>query len=167
VTITRDDYGVQIMAAGGDGPLSIDERPRGGVALDAAVADGNVLLDNALGSGFVALDRDGTLHVVNQAWIDGSDVLKLRELEVLLRRLFRLFQALLRISLMTNVWLSISQIDTRMHRPEDERPRPKPRPVPEAWHGAHELQLAYDPVDDRYEIADRPRAPRVVTRWVG
>lgn len=78
VTITDGDYGVQISGVDSNthGDLSFQEFAGGGRVLDAAVRDGNVLLENENGSGFIAVDQNGNLQNVDQAFILATDELK-------------------------------------------------------------------------------------------
>lgn len=78
VTITDGDYGVQISGVDSNtrGDLSFQEVAGGGQVLDAAVRDGNVLLENEGGSGFLAVDRNGNVQTVDQAFIHATDELK-------------------------------------------------------------------------------------------
>ncbi|NYZ62510.1 DUF1521 domain-containing protein [Luteimonas deserti] len=78
VTITDGDYGVQISGVDSNtaGDLSFQEFAGGGRVLDAAVRDGNVLLENETGRGFLAVDRDGNIRHVDQAFILATDELK-------------------------------------------------------------------------------------------
>lgn len=78
VTITDGDYGVQISGVDSNthGDLSFQQFAGGGRALDAAVRDGNVLLENENGSGFIAVDRNGNIQNVDQAFILATDELK-------------------------------------------------------------------------------------------
>jgi hypothetical protein len=78
VTITNGDYGVQVTGVDTNtqGDLQIHEAAGWGKALDWAVDDGNVLHENPSGPGFIAVDRQGNLHAVDQAWIDQTDRVK-------------------------------------------------------------------------------------------
>lgn len=78
VTITDGDYGVQISGVDSNarGDLAFQEFAGGGRVLDLAVRDGNVLLENENGSGFIAVDRNGNIQNVDQAFIHATDELK-------------------------------------------------------------------------------------------
>ncbi len=78
VTITDGDYGVQISGVDSNtyGDLSFQEFAGGGKVLDAAVRDGNVLLENENGRGFIAVDKNGNIQNVDQAFILATDELK-------------------------------------------------------------------------------------------
>lgn len=127
LTLVDGDYGVRIGAvADADGVprVVIDERAHDGAALDAAVADGNLLLDNARGAGFVAPDGNGVLRAVDQAHLDATDLVQLRRLEQLLQRILRLIGSLMRISLLG----SLTQMAPTQWSPKhDDAPPPAPR----------------------------------------
>lgn len=78
VTITNGDYGVQVSGIDTNktGDLKIDEAKGWGRVLDWAVDDGNVLQENPAGKGFVAVDADGIVRKVDQAYINQTDLLK-------------------------------------------------------------------------------------------
>lgn len=78
VTITNGDYGVQITGVDTNtlGDLAIDEGKGWGGLVDLAVDDGNVLLENTFGSGFLAVDGQGKIRQVDQQYINETDLLK-------------------------------------------------------------------------------------------
>lgn len=78
VTITSGDYGVQVSGIDTNcvGDLRIDEAPRFGNTLDAVVGDGNVLHENPAGKGFLAIDSQGRIRAVDQAYINETDLMK-------------------------------------------------------------------------------------------
>lgn len=78
VTITNGDYGVQITGVDTNtrGDLQIHEAAGWGRTLDWAVDDGNLLQENPAGRGFLAVDSQGRIHAVDQAWINQTDLLK-------------------------------------------------------------------------------------------
>ncbi|WIV98262.1 DUF1521 domain-containing protein [Kinneretia aquatilis] len=78
LTITNGDYGVRISGIDTNqrGDLKIDEAKGWGQTLDGVTDDGNVLLENANGKGFVAVDGNGKLVQVNQNYINGTDLQK-------------------------------------------------------------------------------------------
>lgn len=78
LTITNGDYGVRISGIDTNqrGDLKIDEAKGWGQTLDGVTDDGNVLLENANGKGFVAVDSNGKLVQVNQSYINGTDLQK-------------------------------------------------------------------------------------------
>lgn len=78
LTITNGDYGVRISGIDTNqhGDLKIDEAKGWGETLDGVTDDGNVLLENASGKGFVAVDSNGRLVQVNQSYINGTDLQK-------------------------------------------------------------------------------------------
>ena len=78
VTITNGDYGVQITGVDGDthGDLQIHEAKGWGHTLDWAVDDGNTLQENPNGPGFLAVDKQGNIHAVDQKWINQTDEVK-------------------------------------------------------------------------------------------
>jgi hypothetical protein len=78
VTITNGDYGVQITGVDTNttGDLKINEAAGWGRTLDWAVSDGNVMHENPAGKGFLAVDAQGNIHAVDQAWINKTDLLK-------------------------------------------------------------------------------------------
>lgn len=78
LTITNGDYCSQITGIDTNkvGDLHVEEGAGWGVVLDAAVEDGNTLLENANGKGFVAVDDSGQLRQVDQAYINATDLQK-------------------------------------------------------------------------------------------
>lgn len=76
MTITNGDYAAQVSGIDTHtrGDLKVDEGKGWGVVLDAAVDDGNVLRENANGKGFVAVDSNGQLRQVDQAYINKTDL---------------------------------------------------------------------------------------------
>ncbi|MCH7345094.1 DUF1521 domain-containing protein [Pelomonas sp. CA6] len=78
LTITNGDYAAQISGIDTNkvGDLKVDEGLGWGRVLDGAVADGNTLLENATGKGFVAVDGNGQLRQVDQAYINATDLKK-------------------------------------------------------------------------------------------
>jgi hypothetical protein len=78
VTITNGDYGVQITGVDTNthGDLKINEAKGWGEVLDWAVDDGNTVQENPTGKGFLAVDGNGTIHAVDQGWINKTDLTK-------------------------------------------------------------------------------------------
>lgn len=78
VTITSGDYGVQISGVDTNkvGDLKIDEAKGWGETLDWVRADGNVLQENPAGKGFLAVDTNGNIQKVDQAYINKTDLVK-------------------------------------------------------------------------------------------
>lgn len=75
VTITNGDYGVRINGVDSNrhGDLSIDEAKGHGKILDVVTSDGNRLQENPAGKGFVAVDGNGQIRRVDQAFINATD----------------------------------------------------------------------------------------------
>lgn len=160
-TIVHGDYGVQIRASD-QAPLAIDERPQGGAALDAGIDDGNRLIENALGEGFVALGEDGTLQLVDQDHLDATDLVRQRQLAWLLERL----------------WLSafnavgfVQQVSMRgllrLQPPPPPWPRDEDRPPPEHRSRQHKpLKPIYGPAEarERLVLDECDTGARVVER---
>lgn len=78
VAITSGDYGVKISGVDTNqvGDLKIDEAAGWGSTLDWTHDDGNVLQENPAGKGFLAVDDNGTIHKVDQAYINATDLQK-------------------------------------------------------------------------------------------
>ena len=78
VSITSGDYGVKISGVDTNkvGDLRIDEAAGWGNVLDWAHPDGNVLQENPAGKGFLAVDSQGMIHKVDQAYINATDLQK-------------------------------------------------------------------------------------------
>lgn len=78
VAITNGDYGVEISGVDTNhvGDLRIDEAAGWGSTLDWTHDDGNVLQENPAGQGFLAVDAQGTIHKVDQAYINATDLQK-------------------------------------------------------------------------------------------
>jgi hypothetical protein len=76
VNITNGDYGVQITGVDTNkvGDLKINEAAGWGEVLDWTHDDGNVLQENPAGKGFLAVDAQGTIHKVDQAYINKTDL---------------------------------------------------------------------------------------------
>jgi hypothetical protein len=94
---THGDLGfVDVDVAGGDGHL------------ETSVAQGNVLRENSDGSGFVAVDGDGRLRGVDQAFINATDEVKQRGSTMLaeLGSMFQGFSGVMSMSL-SGVFLSL------------------------------------------------------------
>ncbi len=75
VAITNGDYGVEISGVDTNkvGDLKIDEAAGWGQVLDWTHKDGNVLQENPAGSGFLAVDGNGNIQKVDQAYINKTD----------------------------------------------------------------------------------------------
>jgi hypothetical protein len=125
-TIVHGDYGVQISASH-DMPLSIDERPEGAAELDAATVDGNMLIENEDGAGFIALGEDGSLRLVDQAHLDATDLVKLQRLARLLERLWRHLFNFSGFLYQTSMWGTLSLRPSLAPPRDDDRP-PPPKP---------------------------------------
>lgn len=78
VTITNGDYGVQVKGIDTNqlGDLTIEETQTGGVWLDRLVDDGNLIHENPNGSGFLGEKADGSLAIVDQTYINSTDLKK-------------------------------------------------------------------------------------------
>lgn len=78
LTITNGDYGSRISGIDTNthGDLKIDEAAGWGKVLDATTADGNTLLENGAGSGFLAVDQNGQIRKVDQNYINATDLQK-------------------------------------------------------------------------------------------
>jgi hypothetical protein len=76
VNITNGDYGVQISGVDTHkvGDLKINEAEGWGQTLDWTHDDGNVLQENQAGKGFLAVDSQGKIHKVDQAYINKTDL---------------------------------------------------------------------------------------------
>jgi hypothetical protein len=76
VNITNGDYGVQIKGVDTNkvGDLQINEAAGWGEVLDWTHGDGNVLQENPAGKGFLAVDAQGAIHKVDQAYINKTDL---------------------------------------------------------------------------------------------
>lgn len=78
VTISNGDYGVQISGVDSNikGDLKFNETKANGWLMDAMVDDGNVIYENPVGKGFVAVDDSGHIRTVDQKYINETDLLK-------------------------------------------------------------------------------------------
>ncbi len=78
VTITNGEYGVQVKGIDTNktGDLTIEETQTGGAWLDLLVNDGNLLHENPNGSGFLGQKADGSLALVDQTYINATDLKK-------------------------------------------------------------------------------------------
>jgi hypothetical protein len=104
---TRGDLGfVDIDVAGGTGRLTSNAR------------EGNVLQENENGRGFVAVDSEGKLRGVDQAFINATDEVKLQGSSMVaqLGSMFREFSGLLSVSF-SGQFLSVS-LDSGSDEPE-------------------------------------------------
>ena len=73
VTITDGDYGVHLTGVDPMGKNDLCFSEGHGFVMDLFNRDGNILLENYRGEGFVAIDSCGSLVKVDQAYIDGTD----------------------------------------------------------------------------------------------
>ncbi|MEM9056264.1 MAG: DUF1521 domain-containing protein [Pseudomonadota bacterium] len=80
VTITDGDYGVHLTGVDPMGKNDLEFYEANGYLMDAVVRDGNILLENFQGEGFVAIDSYGNVVNVDQAYINGTDEHKLENL---------------------------------------------------------------------------------------
>jgi hypothetical protein len=78
VNITNGDYGVQISGVDTNkrGDLKINEAAGWGEVLDWTHDDGNVLQENPAGKGYLAVDSNGQIQKVDQAYINKTDLQK-------------------------------------------------------------------------------------------
>lgn len=74
VTITNASYGVEILGLAVPGTLHFLETLQYGWLLDAVVADGNTIAENPQGSGFLGAAVDDTWQVVDEPYIQASDL---------------------------------------------------------------------------------------------
>lgn len=112
VTITNGDYGVQITGVDTNtlGDLAIDEGKGWGGLVELAVDDGNVLIENTFGKGFLAIDAQGHLREVDQAYINQTDLLKGGALPQGFEGAFNVLSGLLSISFMGVFLSSLGQL---------------------------------------------------------
>ncbi|MFC4728112.1 DUF1521 domain-containing protein [Coralloluteibacterium thermophilus] len=77
VTITDGASGQSTQISGVDpfvrGDLEFTEYKLLGGLVDAMVDDGNVIYENPFGAGFIGIDANGRMSVVDQAFINGTD----------------------------------------------------------------------------------------------
>jgi hypothetical protein len=78
VAITNGSYGVEISGVDTNkvGDLKINEAAGWGHTLDWVHDDGNVLQENPAGKGFLAVDANGNIQKVDQAYINKTDLQK-------------------------------------------------------------------------------------------
>lgn len=78
LTITNGDYGAKISGIDTNtiGDLKVEEANGWGRTLDQYTADGNTLLENGAGKGFLAVDDNGKIVGVDQAHINATDLQK-------------------------------------------------------------------------------------------
>jgi hypothetical protein len=135
VTITNGDYGVQITGVDTNtrGDLAIDEGKGWGRLADWAVDDGNVLYENRLGSGFVAIDEQGRLRKVDQQYIHETDLLKGGKLTERHRDAFQALTGIVSIAFVgafLGTMAALGMVADRLDRPDRQRPQPLPNPFP-------------------------------------
>ncbi|MBS7456375.1 DUF1521 domain-containing protein [Coralloluteibacterium stylophorae] len=79
VTITDGASGETAQISGVDpftrGDLEFTEYAALGGAIEAAVDDGNTIYENPFGSGFIGVDANGGMSVVDQAFINDTDLM--------------------------------------------------------------------------------------------
>lgn len=130
VTITNGDYGVQITGVDTNtmGDLAIDEGNGWGGLVDLAVDDGNVLVENTFGKGFLAMDSSGKIRQVDQQYINETDLLKGGALSQSFEGAFRMLEGLVAISFVGAFLSSIGSLfgnsNSSSGRMEDTEPRP-------------------------------------------
>lgn len=117
VSIISGSYGVQIHGVEPvvEGDLSF--RESFGPLLDAFVPDGNTIYENPYGPGFVQVDEEGNLKVVDQESLSASDLRNIERLTPEVLKYFRLFSGLLGITLAGN-FLSSVRIETSFDEAE-------------------------------------------------
>lgn len=98
VTITNAHYGVEILGLAVPGTLHFLETLQYGWLLDAVVADGNTVVENAAGAGFVGDAVDGAWQVVDVAYIQATDLAVLGPLAGERGRAFQTLTGLLAIT---------------------------------------------------------------------
>ena len=78
LTITNGDYGAKISGIDTNttGDLKVEEANGWGRTLDQYTADGNTLLENGAGKGFLAVDGSGKVVNVDQTYINATDLQK-------------------------------------------------------------------------------------------
>lgn len=133
VTITNGDYGVQITGVDTNtrGDLAIDEGKGWGRLVDWAVDDGNVLHENRLGSGFVAIDAQGRLRQVDQQYIHETDLLKGGRLTERHRDAFGALTGILSIAFVGAFLGTLAAIGRVAERRDDRQwSQPLPQPLP-------------------------------------
>lgn len=111
VSIISGNYGVQISGVEPliEGDLSMRESY--GPLLDAFVPDGNTIYENPYGPGFVQVDEEGNLRVVDQESLSDSDLRNVERLSGEVLKFLRLFRNLMGITLAGN-FLSAVKIET-------------------------------------------------------
>lgn len=129
VTITNGDYGVQITGVDTNslGDLAIDEGKGWGGLVDLAVDDGNVLVENTFGKGFLAMDSSGKIRQVDQQYINETDLLKGGALTQRFDGAFRMLEGLVAISFMGTFLSSLGAAFNGGCRSEETQSR---RPLP-------------------------------------
>jgi len=100
VTITNGDYGVQITGVDSNtrGDLKFNETKANGWLMDAMVDDGNVIYENPVGKGFVAVDDRGHIRTVDQQYINETDLMKGGALKDQFAEAFKRLSSLISIS---------------------------------------------------------------------
>ncbi len=125
VTITNGDYGVQITGVDTNtlGDLAIDEGKGWGGLVDLAVDDGNVLVENTFGKGFLAMDSSGKIRQVDQQYINETDLLKGGALTQPFEGAFRMLEGLVAISFVGVFLGSLGSLFSSNSRSDDPQPR--------------------------------------------
>ncbi|MFK7888071.1 MAG: DUF1521 domain-containing protein [Gammaproteobacteria bacterium] len=117
VSIISGSYGVQIRGVEPviEGDLSF--RESFGPMLDAFTPDGNTIYENPYGPGFVQVDEQGNLRVVDQDSLSASDLRNIERLTPEVLKYLRLFSNLMGITLAGN-FLSSIQVETAFEETE-------------------------------------------------
>ena len=117
VSIISGNYGVQIRGVEPTVEGDLTARESFGPLLDAFVPDGNTLYENPYGPGFVQIDAEGNLQVVDQETLSASDLRNVERLTPELMKFLRLFGGLLTITLAGN-FVSSVRIETSFEEQE-------------------------------------------------
>lgn len=125
VSIISGNYGVQIRGVEPTVEEDLSYRESFGPLLDAFVPDGNVIYENPYGAGFVQIDDEGQLQVLDQETLSASDLRNIERLTPEFMKYLRLFDGLLTITLSYNI-VSSSRVELSLNEP-DRDPAPAPR----------------------------------------
>lgn len=131
VTITNGDYGVQITGVDSNtrGDLKFNETKANGWLMDAMVDDGNVIYENPVGKGFVAVDDRGHIRTVDQQYINETDLMKGGALKDQFAEAFKRLSSLISISFFGGFLSGLAQGLQDGLAGDKDKPATRPQPM--------------------------------------
>lgn len=131
VTITNGDYGVQITGVDSNtrGDLKFNETKANGWLMDAMVDDGNVIYENPVGKGFVAVDDRGHIRTVDQQYINETDLMKGGALKDQFAEAFKRLSSLISISFFGGFMSGLAQGLQDGLAGDKDKPATRPQPM--------------------------------------